>query len=181
CDRRAREGGGEQGRSGPGRRRARRRQPPAAGGEQRAHEAGRRRGRRRAEGRAALRAAGRVARAPREPRVGRQEEGEPGDQGALAAGAGEAPVAVRGRAAPAARPLPRLVDSSGRPRPRIVPAMRLASAPCTWGVWERTVDRDDLIPPDRMLAAVRELGYEGIELGPPGYLGDSAAAVAAAL
>src|SRR5262245_18761980 len=59
--------------------------------------------------------------------------------------------------------------------------MRLASAPCTWGVWERTVDRDDLIPAERMLAAVRELGYTGIELGPPGYFGDSAAAVARAL
>jgi inosose dehydratase len=51
-------------------------------------------------------------------------------------------------------------------------ALRLASAPCTWGVWERTVDRDDLIPPERMLARVRELGYTGIELGPPGYFGD---------
>jgi inosose dehydratase len=53
-----------------------------------------------------------------------------------------------------------------------VSAIRLASAPCTWGVWERTVGRDDLIPPDRMLVTVRELGYAGIELGPPGYLGD---------
>jgi len=51
-------------------------------------------------------------------------------------------------------------------------ALRLASAPCTWGVWERTVDRDDLIPPDRMLQTVRDLGYTGIELGPPGYFGD---------
>ena len=51
-------------------------------------------------------------------------------------------------------------------------ATRLASAPCTWGVWERTVGRDDLIPPDRMLETVRELGYGGIELGPPGYFGD---------
>jgi inosose dehydratase len=59
--------------------------------------------------------------------------------------------------------------------------VRLASAPCTWGVWERTVDRDDLIPPDRMLEAVRGLGYTGIELGPPGYFGSVAAAVAAAL
>lgn len=50
-------------------------------------------------------------------------------------------------------------------------ALRLASAPCTWGVWERTVDRDDLIPPARMLETVRELGYTGIELGPPGYFG----------
>jgi inosose dehydratase len=46
---------------------------------------------------------------------------------------------------------------------------RLASAPVTWGVWERTVDLPDLIPPDRMLEAVSELGYTGIELGPPGY------------
>ena len=36
--------------------------------------------------------------------------------------------------------------------------LRLASAPCTWGVWERTVDRDDLIPPDLMLQTVQELG-----------------------
>jgi inosose dehydratase len=55
--------------------------------------------------------------------------------------------------------------------------LRLASAPCTWGVWERTVDRDDLIPPDVMLKAVQELGYTGIELGPPGYLGANADAV----
>jgi inosose dehydratase len=60
-------------------------------------------------------------------------------------------------------------------------SLRLASAPCTWGVWERTVDRDDLIPPDRMLEAVRGLGYTGIELGPPGYFGDSPNTVAATL
>jgi inosose dehydratase len=46
---------------------------------------------------------------------------------------------------------------------------RLASAPVTWGVWERTVDLPDLIPPDRMLETVAALGYTGIELGPPGY------------
>jgi inosose dehydratase len=46
---------------------------------------------------------------------------------------------------------------------------RLASAPVTWGVWERTVDLPDLIPPDRMLETVSALGYAGIELGPPGY------------
>lgn len=51
-------------------------------------------------------------------------------------------------------------------------AILLASAPCTWGVWERTVGRDDLVPPDRMLETVRGLGYSGIELGPPGYFGD---------
>jgi inosose dehydratase len=56
-------------------------------------------------------------------------------------------------------------------------ALRLASAPCTWGVWERTIGRDDLIPPDRMLALVRGLGYTGIELGPPGYFGADAESV----
>jgi inosose dehydratase len=56
-------------------------------------------------------------------------------------------------------------------------SLRLASAPCTWGVWERTVDRDDLIPPALMLQTVQELGYTGIELGPPGYLGADADAV----
>jgi len=60
-------------------------------------------------------------------------------------------------------------------------ARRFASAPCTWGVWERTVDRDDLIPPREMLETVRDLGYTGIELGPPGYLGTGAREVAGAL
>jgi inosose dehydratase len=59
--------------------------------------------------------------------------------------------------------------------------LKLASAPCTWGVWERTVDRDDLIPPDLMLRTVQELGYTGIELGPPGYLGAEPEAVLATL
>jgi len=58
---------------------------------------------------------------------------------------------------------------------------RLASAPCTWGVWERTVGRDDLVPPDRMLDTVRGLGYTGIELGPPGYFGDDPRTVARTL
>jgi inosose dehydratase len=56
-------------------------------------------------------------------------------------------------------------------------SLRLASAPCTWGVWERTVGRDDLIPPGLMLKTVQELGYTGIELGPPGYLGADGDAV----
>jgi inosose dehydratase len=49
-------------------------------------------------------------------------------------------------------------------------SLRLASAPVTWGVWERTTDRDDLIPAESLLATVRSLGYTGIELGPPGYI-----------
>jgi inosose dehydratase len=47
---------------------------------------------------------------------------------------------------------------------------RLASAPVTWGVWERTSDGDDLIPADRLLETVAALGFAGIELGPPHYL-----------
>ena len=58
---------------------------------------------------------------------------------------------------------------------------RFASAPVTWGVWERTAGRDDLIPPQRMLATVRDLGYAGIELGPPGYFGAGPTEVASAL
>jgi len=58
---------------------------------------------------------------------------------------------------------------------------RLASAPVTWGVWERTIDRLDLIPPARLLETVTSLGYTGIELGPPGYFGVDGGSVAAAL
>jgi inosose dehydratase len=54
---------------------------------------------------------------------------------------------------------------------------RLASAPVTWGVWEQTTGRDDLVAPDAMLDAVQELGYTGIELGPIGYFGDTPEAV----
>lgn len=48
--------------------------------------------------------------------------------------------------------------------------MRLATAPVSWGVWERTIGRDDLVPADLLLETVRGLGYDAIELGPPGYL-----------
>ena len=47
--------------------------------------------------------------------------------------------------------------------------MRLASAPVTWGVWERTVGRTDLVPPELLLETMRWLGYTATELGPPGY------------
>jgi len=54
----------------------------------------------------------------------------------------------------------------------------LASAPVTWGVWEKTYGRDGLIEPKAMLAEVRELGFAGIELGPRGYFGSDAREVA---
>src|SRR5262249_53557341 len=67
-------------------------------------------------------------------------------------------------------------------RVRAMPtAFRLASTPCTWGVWERTVERDDLVPPRRMLETVRDLDYTGIELGPPGYFGTDPASVSSLL
>lgn len=60
-------------------------------------------------------------------------------------------------------------------------AERLASAPVSWGVWERTVDRDDIVPRDELLDAVASLGYRALELGPPGYLGGDAESVREAL
>ncbi len=60
-------------------------------------------------------------------------------------------------------------------------AERLASAPVSFGVWERTVGRDDLVPRDELLEAVASLGYRALELGPPGYLGADAEAVGEAL
>jgi inosose dehydratase len=47
--------------------------------------------------------------------------------------------------------------------------LRLATAPVTWGVWERTVGRDDLVPAERLLETFAGLGYTATELGPPGY------------
>lgn len=58
---------------------------------------------------------------------------------------------------------------------------RLASAPVTWGVWELTIERDGLVPPGVLLETVAGLGYHGIELGPPGYLGDQPATAGLAL
>jgi inosose dehydratase len=39
----------------------------------------------------------------------------------------------------------------------------------TWGVWEKTIGRDDLVPPGLLLETMRGLGYSATELGPPGY------------
>jgi inosose dehydratase len=58
---------------------------------------------------------------------------------------------------------------------------RLAAAPVSWGVWERTVDRDDLAPPDLLLENIASLGYTAIELGPAGYFGADADSVGAEL
>ncbi len=55
-------------------------------------------------------------------------------------------------------------------------SLRLATAPVSWGIWELTIDRPDLVPPARLLETVRSLGYRALESGPPGYLAPNGAA-----
>jgi inosose dehydratase len=52
-------------------------------------------------------------------------------------------------------------------------AIRLANAPVSFGAFELTASRLAGVPSaERVLAAIAAAGYEGTELGPPGYLGD---------
>ena len=52
-------------------------------------------------------------------------------------------------------------------------APRIANAPLSYGAFEYTVGTSFPVPDaSRVLAAVTDAGYEGIDLGPPGYLGD---------
>ena len=56
--------------------------------------------------------------------------------------------------------------------------LRLATAPVSWGIWEQTIDRPDLIPAETFLETIVEMGYGATETGPPGYFApDGAAAV----
>ncbi len=57
--------------------------------------------------------------------------------------------------------------------------MRVASAPVSFGVFELTSDDEGLPDPIDVLDAMADTGYEGTELGPPGYFGDHAATAAA--
>ena len=51
-------------------------------------------------------------------------------------------------------------------------APRIANAPLSYGAFEMTVGTSFPVPDaDRVLAAVAAAGYDGIDLGPPGYLG----------
>ena len=51
--------------------------------------------------------------------------------------------------------------------------VRVANAPCSYGAFEITVGvLPDVPPAEWVLAAIAAAGYEGTELGPPGYLGD---------
>jgi inosose dehydratase len=57
-------------------------------------------------------------------------------------------------------------------------SIRIATAPVSWGIWEQTIDRPDLIPAETFLEAIVELGYSATETGPPGYFApDGATAV----
>jgi inosose dehydratase len=55
-----------------------------------------------------------------------------------------------------------------------VSGIRVANAPCSYGAFEVTVGvLPDVPDADRVLAAIADAGYEGTELGPPGYLGEA--------
>lgn len=56
--------------------------------------------------------------------------------------------------------------------------VRLATAPVSWGIWEQTIDRDDLVPPRPLLETVTAMGYGALETGPPGYLAPNGEAAA---
>jgi inosose dehydratase len=50
---------------------------------------------------------------------------------------------------------------------------RIANAPLSYGAFEMTVGTDFAVPdPERILEAIGAAGYEGTDLGPPGYLGE---------
>jgi inosose dehydratase len=51
--------------------------------------------------------------------------------------------------------------------------VRVANAPLSYGAFEVTVGVYPNVPgPDELLAEIASAGYEGTELGPPGYLGE---------
>jgi inosose dehydratase len=56
--------------------------------------------------------------------------------------------------------------------------LRLATAPVSWGIWEQTIDRTDLVPPRLLLETVTAMGHDAMETGPPGYLARDGAAAA---
>jgi inosose dehydratase len=54
-----------------------------------------------------------------------------------------------------------------------VNGIRVANAPCSYGAFEITVGvLPDVPDAETVLAAIEGAGYDGTELGPPGYLGD---------
>ena len=53
--------------------------------------------------------------------------------------------------------------------------LKLATAPVSWGIWEQTIERPDLVPPRPLLETVTAMGYRALETGPPGYLAENGA------
>ena len=51
--------------------------------------------------------------------------------------------------------------------------IRVAAAPVSWGVFEKTEGDPRQMPPEALLDQMAAAGYAGTELGPPGYLGDA--------
>lgn len=52
--------------------------------------------------------------------------------------------------------------------------IKVAAAPCSWGVFEHTEGDPLQLAPEAMLDQMAAAGYAGTELGPPGYFGDAA-------
>ena len=53
--------------------------------------------------------------------------------------------------------------------------IQIATAPVSWGIWEMTIDRPDLIPAQRYLETIVDMGYSATETGPPGYFAPNGA------
>jgi inosose dehydratase len=54
--------------------------------------------------------------------------------------------------------------------------IKIATAPVSWGIWEMTIDRPDLIGPETYLETIVDMGYTATETGPPGYFAPNGAA-----
>jgi len=52
-------------------------------------------------------------------------------------------------------------------------SIRVAAAPVSWGVFEKTEGDPLQLAPEAMLDQMAAAGYAGTELGPPGFLGDA--------
>ena len=64
-------------------------------------------------------------------------------------------------------------DGAGPPGADGDALIRVANAPCSYGAFEITVGALPNVPAaEEVLGAIAGAGYEGTELGPPGYLGD---------
>jgi inosose dehydratase len=52
--------------------------------------------------------------------------------------------------------------------------IKVAAAPVSWGVFEKTEGDPLQLEPEQMLDQIAAAGYAGTELGPPGYFGEAA-------